>query len=240
MATVAEALELLSSGDLEVLGLIPYSSNYVFLVRVTSDDRESLAVYKPTRGERPLWDFPPGTLAAREAAAFAVSRAAGWSFVPPTVLREDAPLGPGSLQLFIEHDPERHFFVLAEERLSDLVQLAAFDVVINNADRKAGHVLEDAEGNLWAVDHGLSFNVEPRLRTVIWTFATDPLNAPTRARLECLRELALDDAALGGELESLLSRPERRATVARISAFLSESRFPYPGDDYHHLPWPLI
>ncbi len=240
MATVAEALELLSSGDLEVLGLIPYSSNYVFLVRVTAEQEECLAVYKPTRGEIPLWDFPPGTLGARETAAFAVSRAAGWSFVPPTLVREDAPLGPGSLQLFIEHDPERHFFVLVEERLSDLVQLAAFDVVINNADRKAGHVLEDTEGNLWAVDHGLSFNVEPKLRTVIWTFATDPLDAPTRARLECLRELLSDDAALGGELESLLSRSERRATMARTSALLSEGRFPYPGDDYHHLPWPLI
>jgi hypothetical protein len=126
LITVAETLELLAEGEVEVLGLLPYSSNYVFLARVEKDGTETLAVYKPTRGERPLWDFPSGTLAAREAAAFVVSHAGGWNLVPPTVLRNDAPLGAGSLQLFIEHDPERHFFTLAEERLPDLVSFAAW------------------------------------------------------------------------------------------------------------------
>ncbi|HYP22627.1 MAG TPA: hypothetical protein VEV43_03555, partial [Actinomycetota bacterium] len=133
-----------------------------------------------------MWDFPHGSLAGREAAAYLVSEAAGWNVVPPTVLREDAPLGPGSLQLFVEHDPERHYFVLMEERAEDLVAFAAFDVVINNADRKSGHVIEDAEGKLWAVDHGVTFHLEDKLRTVIWGYAGNPLDAVTIAKLETL------------------------------------------------------
>jgi hypothetical protein len=240
LISVAETLELLETGDVEVLGLLPYSSNYVFLAKVRTQESEALAVYKPTRGERPLWDFPTGTLAAREVAAFLVSRASGWDLVPPTVLRSDAPLGAGSLQLFIEHDPERHFFVLADERLSDLTAVAAFDVVINNADRKAGHVIEDENGRLWAVDHGLSFNVEPKLRTVIWTFANDQVDTEVRSRLLCLRGLLADGGGLADELATLLSPPEARAALRRVEAFLATARYPYPDADHHHLPWPLV
>jgi uncharacterized repeat protein (TIGR03843 family) len=240
LISVAETLGLLESGDVEVLGLLPYSSNYVFLAKVKSGESETLAVYKPTRGERPLWDFPRGTLAAREVAAFLVSRASGWNLVPPTVLRSDAPLGAGSLQLFIEHDPERHFFVLAEERLADLIAFAAFDVVINNADRKAGHVIEDEGGRLWAVDHGLSFNVEPKLRTVIWTFANEPVDPEVRSRLLCLRGLLADRGGLATELAALLSPAEARATLRRVEDFLAAARYPYPDVDRHHLPWPLV
>jgi uncharacterized repeat protein (TIGR03843 family) len=240
LISVAETLELLETGDVEVLGLLPYSSNYVFLAKVRTQESEALAVYKPTRGERPLWDFPTGTLAAREVAAFLVSRASGWDLVPPTVLRSDAPLGAGSLQLFIEHDPERHFFVLADERLSDLIAFAAFDVVINNADRKAGHVIEDENGRLWAVDHGLAFNVEPKLRTVIWTFANDQVDTEVRSRLLCLRGLLADGGGLADELATLLSPPEARAALRRVEAFLATARYPYPDADHHHLPWPLV
>jgi uncharacterized repeat protein (TIGR03843 family) len=240
LISVAETLELLEDGDVEVLGLLPYSSNYVFLAKVRTQESEALAVYKPTRGERPLWDFPTGTLAAREVAAFLVSRASGWDLVPPTVLRGDAPLGAGSLQLFIEHDPERHFFVLADERLSDLTAFAAFDVVINNADRKAGHVIEDEDGRLWAVDHGLAFNVAPKLRTVIWTFANDQVGTEVRSRLLCLRGLLADGGGLAEELATLLSLPEARATLRRVEAFLATARYPYPDADHHHLPWPLV
>src|SRR5688572_11641441 len=131
------ATHLLATGDVEVLGLLPYSSNYTFLARVRTDEDEVHAVYKPRRGERPLWDFPHGSLAQREVAAFLVSESAGWGIVPRTVLREDAPLGPGSLQLFVEHDPNRHFFVFEEEgRDEELMVFALFDAVINNADRK--------------------------------------------------------------------------------------------------------
>jgi uncharacterized repeat protein (TIGR03843 family) len=240
LISVAETLELLETGDVEVLGLLPYSSNYVFLAKVRTQESEALAVYKPTRGERPLWDFPTGTLAAREVAAFLVSRASGWDLVPPTVLRSDAPLGAGSLQLFIEHDPERHFFVLADERLSDLTAFAAFDVVINNADRKAGHVIEDENGRLWAVDHGLAFSVEPKLRTVIWTFANDQVDTEVRSRLLCLHGLLADGGGLADELATLLSPPEARAALRRVEAFLATARYPYPDADHHHLPWPLV
>ena len=178
-------LSLLRLGAVEVLGLLPYSSNYTFLTEVVDEGNKIHAVYKPRRGERPLWDFPDGTLGPREVGAYLVS-AASWQIVPPTVFRDDAPLGPGSLQLFVPHDPDRHYFVLEDDRREELAAFAAFDAVVNNADRKAGHVIEDGAGRLWAVDHGLTFHVEPKLRTVIWTFAEERLTAPLRAMLETL------------------------------------------------------
>jgi hypothetical protein len=237
--TTDGVLHLLSQGDLEVLGLLPYSSNYVFLARVCASGREALAVYKPRRGERPLRDFPRGTLAAREVAAFLVSEAAGWGLVPPTVLRADAPLGVGSLQLFIEHDPERHYFVLAPGRLPDFGAFATFDVVVNNADRKAGHILEDPQGRLWGVDHGVSFHTQQKLRTVIWDLADEPLDAPSREGLVRLRAALGQEGGLGGELTRLLSRRETAATLARTEGLLTIGRLPGPGADYH-LPWPLV
>ncbi|HVL64616.1 MAG TPA: SCO1664 family protein [Actinomycetota bacterium] len=233
-AGISEALAVLQRGRIEVLGLLPYSSNYTFLARV--DDL--LAVYKPRRGERPLWDFPAGTLAARERAAFVVSEAAGWHIVPPTILR-DGPLGDGSLQLFVEHDPDKHFFVLMEERLDEFRAFAAFDAVVNNADRKAGHVLEGPDGRVWAVDHGVSFHTEPKLRTVIWQFAEEPLGEDVRTRLEQLGSAVADPDGVGGELERLLSAEEAAATLARVETLLVEDRFPSPVGD-RPLPWPLI
>jgi uncharacterized repeat protein (TIGR03843 family) len=228
---------LLITGNIEVLGLIPYSSNYTFLARVTGDKDEALAVYKPRRGERPLWDFPHGTLAAREVAAYLVSEAAGWRFVPTTVLREEAPLGGGSLQLFIEHDPERHFFVLVEERPEDLRTFAAFDAVINNADRKGGHVLEGKDGRLWAVDHGVSFHVEPKLRTVIWEFSEDALGDEIESSLG-----TLERGLVGGlerTLAELLSPAEAAATTERVRALRASGHYPPPTGD-RPLPWPLV
>lgn len=232
-----DTLELLRTGEIEVLGLLPYSSNYTFLTRL--DGGEVLAVYKPRRGERPLWDFPHGSLAGREAAAYLVSEAGGWHIVPPTVLREDAPLGPGSLQLFIEHDPERHFFTLMEERAEELVAFAAFDVVINNADRKSGHVIEDASGRLWAVDHGVTFHPEDKLRTVIWTYAGTPLDRATIDRLETLGAALAEPGGLSARLEELLSPDEVAATLARTESLLVEGHFPPPPAD-RPLPWPLV
>jgi uncharacterized repeat protein (TIGR03843 family) len=233
------ALELLSAGELEVLGLLPYSSNYVFLARLCTDGQEALAIYKPRRGERPLWDFPRGTLAAREVAAYLVSEAAGWGIVPPTILRADAPMGAGSMQLFVEHDPERHYFALVEERLDEFAVFATFDVVVNNADRKAGHVLEDASGRLWGVDHGVSFHTEEKLRTVIWHLAEQPLDGSSVDGLLRLEVALKDDAGLGGRLEKLLSQRESTATLRRVERLLQRGRLPSPSSDYH-LPWPLI
>ncbi|MDP9067502.1 MAG: SCO1664 family protein [Actinomycetota bacterium] len=232
-------LDLLAGGDVEVLGLLPYSSNYTFLARVTRGDEQVHAVYKPKRGERPLWDFPHGTLAAREVAAYLVARAAGWPIVPPTVLRDDAPMGEGSLQLFIGHDPDRHYFVLMEERADELRTFAAFDAVINNADRKGGHVIEDRDARLWAVDHGVSFHVEPKLRTVIWSYAEEPLGDDLRERLEVLGAALSEPGELQDELSQLLSPEEVEATLERVAGLLVEDRFPAPPAD-RPLPWPLI
>ena len=205
---------------------------------MTAGPDEHHAVYKPIRGERPLWDFPPGTLAARERAAFLVSEAAGWGFVPPTVIRDDAPMGEGSVQLFIQHDPDVHYFTLMHDRLEAFAPFAAFDAVVNNADRKSGHVIEDADARIWGVDHGLTFHTDDKLRTVIWAFADEPLTGPVRMALEDLGA-ALSEGPLGGELETLLSRAEAEATLARVENLLVEDRFPAPGGD-RPLPWPLI
>lgn len=239
MPTVTESCTLLNDGEIEVLGLLPYSSNYVFLTKVKQDDAEVLAVYKPSRGERPLWDFPPGTLGHREVAAFLVSESAGFNFVPPTVLRRDGPMGQGSLQLFVDHDPERHFFVLMQEGPERFAEFAAFDAIINNADRKGGHVLEDAGGRLWGVDHGLSFHVHSKLRTVIWAFADEPIGKELRTKLEVLGEALAREDDLGGELSRLLSSAEAAATLARLESLLIDNRFPPPGDE-RPLPWPLV
>jgi len=232
-------LELLQRGEVEVLGLLPFSSNYVFLTKVALEGAEVHAVYKPRRGERPLWDFPAGTLAAREVAAYLVSEAAGFGIVPPTVMRMDAPLGAGSLQLFIDHDPERHYFVLMHERGPEMAEFAALDVVINNADRKGGHILEGSDGRLWGVDHGLSFNVEPKLRTVIWAFAEDPLPDKLRAKLERLETRLASASELAGSLEELLSAEEVAETRARLALLLRDGRFPSPSGPFS-MPWPLV
>ena len=239
MLSSQQVLEVLERGSVETVGLLPYSSNYAFLATVCLDNVEVKSVYKPRRGERPLWDFPHGTLAARECAAYLVSEAGGWGVVPPTVLRTDAPMGEGSVQQFIHHDPNRHYFVLVEERPADFPSLAAFDIVTNNADRKAGHVIEDAGGRLWAVDHGLSFNVEDKLRTVIWEFAGDPLGAELTGQLNALRDKLHDPDGLGDELAALLSPEESAATLARTESLLNEGRFPVPESEYR-LPWPLV
>ncbi|MFN2489733.1 MAG: SCO1664 family protein [Actinomycetota bacterium] len=236
---VAAALELLALGDVEVLGLLPYSSNYVFLARLCREGTDALAIYKPRRGESPLWDFPRGTLAAREVAAFLVSEAAGWHLVPPTVLRPDAPMGVGSLQLFIEHDPQQHYFTLLEQRAREFIAFAAFDVVINNADRKAGHVISDADGRLWGVDHGVTFHEHEKLRTVIWHFAGQPLDEGTRVRLTRLTAALKDGEGLRHELRRLLSEDEVAAALRRTERLLDEGCLPLPASD-HHLPWPLI
>jgi uncharacterized repeat protein (TIGR03843 family) len=238
VVSVAGTLELLSTGDVEVLGLLPYSSNYTFLARVRGKSEETLAVYKPRRGEQPLWDFPAGSLAAREVAAFVVSEAS-WGIVPPTVLRTDGPLGEGSLQAFIEHDPDRHYFVLMEDHREILERFAAFDVVVNNADRKAGHVIEDGGGRLWAVDHGLTFHVDPKLRTVIWSFANEELSPGVRGCLEDLGAALADDGGLGGDLARLLTPAEATATLTRLETLLVDGYYPGP-QGARPLPWPLV
>ncbi len=229
---------LLALGEIEILGLLPYSSNYAFLVEVTRGDEKVEAVYKPVRGERPLWDFPHGTLAGREVAAALVSEAGGFDLVPPTVLRDDAPHGPGSLQLFIDHDPNRHYFVLIHEREQEMADFAAFDIVINNADRKGGHVIEDFDGKLWGLDHGLAFHLEPKLRTVVWAFAGHRLTKEVSDKLARLSD-AFGQGQLTDSLAALLTSEEIAETQARVEGLTRSGVFPEPQGPFH-MPWPLI
>ncbi len=227
----------LAAGELELLGLLPNSSNYTFLARARADGEELLAVYKPRRGEMPLWDFPEGTLCRREVAAYVVARELGWPNVPPTVLR-DGPEGIGSVQLFVEFDPSQHYFTLGGVRDDAFRRVALFDLVVNNADRKGGHCLLAPDGTIWVVDHGVCFNQEPKLRTVIWEFAGQPIPPELADDLRALRE-RLGTDALRMELADLLSPDETAAVRSRIDAVLASAVFPEPGSGRPY-PWPPV
>jgi hypothetical protein len=228
----------LAEGDLEILGLMPNASNYTFLARADAGDEEILAIYKPRRGEIPLWDFPRGTLCTREVAAYELSLALGWPHVPPTVLR-DGPEGEGAVQLFVRFDPEQHYFTLEGERRDDFERVAAFDVVANNADRKAGHCLLGEDGTVWVIDHGVCFAVEPKLRTVIWEFADRPVPDPVLQDLRRVRQ-ELTDGPLRMRFASLLSDTEVEALAARIDALVGSGVFPAPDPDARPYPWPPV
>ena len=234
--STTEALEILRAGVAEVLGRMPWASNHTYLARVEADDAETLAVYKPRRGERPLWDFPDGTLCNREVSAFLVSEALEWAIVPPTVLGE-GPMGEGMLQLFIDHDPDDHYLTLGEAHADRFRYFAAFDVVVNNADRKAGHCINDRDGHIWGIDHGVTFHPSPHLRTVIWEFAGDAL--PTAIVQDLVR---LEDelrGSLGAELRRLLQPDEVEMTIRRTSRLRESGVFPHPRTD-HPYPWPMV
>lgn len=229
-----QPLTILSEGSVELRGRLPWSSNGAFLAIACLADVEVPCIYKPHRGERPLWDFPDG-LYQREIAAYEVGAALGWGLVPETVLRADGPLGPGSLQRFVEADFEQHYFtLLAAERWHDeLRRIAVFDLVVNNADRKSGHCLV-AEERIWAIDNGLCFHVAPKLRTVIWDFGDDPI--PQGLRDDLARLAASPPASLTGLLhdEEIDALSRRAAAVSRLR------RLPDPEPDARPYPWPLV
>jgi len=229
---LADALDALADADLAIEGRLPWSSNLTFLVAV--DGGRLRAVYKPLRGEQPLWDFPGG-LYRREVAAYALSEALGWGLVPPTVAREEGPFGEGSLQLFVEADYSQHYFTLLEEERFDTVlrTMCAFDVVANNADRKSGHVLRGTDDRLWGIDHGLCFHPSPKLRTVIWDFAGEEVPAGLLADLEALVADVPDDLA------RLLTTTELERLGDRIGDLNRTATFPAPGGDRPY-PWPLV
>ncbi|MHB8459485.1 MAG: SCO1664 family protein [Candidatus Limnocylindrales bacterium] len=236
----ATALEVLRDGELELTARLVASSNnalYGTVTRRCPDPEPDLAlacVYKPTLGERPLDDFPDATLSRREVAAHAVSEAAGWDIVPPTVLR-DGPFGEGMVQLWIETDEDADPWDLVERTDPALRPMAVFDAVVNNADRKVGHILPLA-GHLFGVDHGIRFAVEPKLRTVLWGWRGRTLRNDEIAILERLR----DDlrGGLGATLRGLLAEDEVAATLARTERLLRTRRFPLPDPDRPAIPWP--
>ena len=250
----------LRSAELEVVGRFATASNATLLVRLRDEDGSwpelpldpdgdlllaavpegAFAIYKPELGEAPLWDFPDGTLHLRELAAYRIDRMLGWGLVPPTVVREDAPHGVGAVQAFVAHDPDDHYFALLESAgpgvLDQLRRMVVFDLVIDNADRKAGHVLRDRVGRIRLVDHGVSFHVEDKLRTVAWHFVGEPVPGALRrdvARL--VTDLGPDAAPLG----DLLSEPERRRLVERCRDVADLAVFPPPRGPRPY-PWPLV
>jgi uncharacterized repeat protein (TIGR03843 family) len=278
-AEVAVVVDALHQGDLAVVGQVTESSNVALLCAVEGPAAQEAAaltgapvhvIYKPVRGERPLWDFPDGTLAGREVAAFEVSQAGGWDRVPPTVMREGA-LGPGSVQLWIG-DPfapttggrpvdicpprkvppgwlsvvdgeirgGRAVSVIHEDR-DDVRDVAVLDAVVNNADRKGSHLTRDRTGALWGFDHGVTFSAEPKLRTVLWGWAGDPLRDVDVERLERVQALLSDaGSALSADLARLLPADDVRALGRRVARLLRSRQHPRPSGGWPAIPWPAL
>jgi hypothetical protein len=232
---VADALQLLSAGEIDVRGRLVDASNATLYCTVALDDVEAVCVYKPIAGERPLWDFPDGTLAFREVAAYAVSAATGWDLVPPTVLR-DGPYGPGMCQLWIDVDDSVDLVDLSRSEHPDLRRMSVLDAVINNADRKGGHLLPTQSGHVYGVDHGVSFGAEDKLRTLLWQFRGDDLDQECVQVLTVLR--ADLDGPLGAVLADLLAPDEVRRTTRRVDRLLGTGRHPQPSRDWPAVPWP--
>ena len=233
--STSEALEILTTSEIEVLGRMPYSSNATFLVDLRVDGGvPAQAIYKPEAGEQPLWDFP-GSLYRREVGAYVLSEQLGWGHVPPTI-EADGPAGIGSLQLFIPAIFDEHYFTLLEEEKfhSTFKEICAFDFVANNTDRKGGHILLGEDDELWAIDNGLSFHQEFKLRTVIWDFAGDDISERVRDGLTSL----LDDG-LDSELKKLLTPFERDAVLTRARSLLHAGVYPTDPTGRRY-PWPMV
>jgi hypothetical protein len=239
----AATIEVLRDGDIEVVGRIIGSSNNAMFVRVTlpcpdpgEPARVLEAIHKPTAGERPLDDFPDGTLTRREVAAYLVSEATEWGIVPPTLMR-DGPVGEGMIQAYIEPDPSVDVVDWINDDEPRLRRMAVFDAAVNNTDRKGGHILPvDGGRHVYGVDHGVCFSVTPKLRTVLWAWRGEPLLPDEVDGLGRIRDAL--DGDLGADLRSLLSRAEIRATSRRVDALLDRRRFPLPSPSWPAIPWP--
>jgi uncharacterized repeat protein (TIGR03843 family) len=236
-----EVLMALREADLRMVGYLSNASNHTLYCDL--GDTGMAAVYKPRAGERPLWDFPSGTLCQREVAAYVVSEALGWGLVPPTLLRA-GPAGDGSVQLFIPHDPRRHYFALVEERRHHpaLARIALFDLLINNTDRKGSHVLlGEADERLYGIDHGLTFHPQPKLRTVIWELGGTRIASGWRSDLEHLARILIDDThPVTGQLCELLSAQEVAILGSRAARLQTLEALPGLPDDRRSYPWPPL
>jgi uncharacterized repeat protein (TIGR03843 family) len=244
MDTSIDIIQALTNGVLTVKGEFLWGSNYTFLAEIVYEDVKLNGVYKPNKGERPLWDFPTASLSRREVAAYLVSEWLGWRLVPPTIYRDKGPLGAGSLQLYIEHEPEYHYFNFSEDDRQRLRPVVVFDLLINNADRKGSHILKDENGYLWCIDHGVCFHVEDKLRTVIWDFVGEDLPDSLCADLErlaqALRPVDGKPSELSNQLHVYLSRGEVRALMQRSANLFAAGTFPPPDPYRRAFPWPQI
>ncbi len=238
-----QALELLEKGVIDAeYGILRWSSNYAFLVAVCDENLKMNAVYKPQKGERPLWDFPDGTLCYRERASFLTSHELGWMIVPPTVLRE-GPRGLGSIQMFVQHDPQINYFSFNDNPGAlkpSLMRIAAFDAMINNADRKGGHCLLDPTTHLWGIDHGITFHSAHKLRTVIWDYAGQIIPDALLTDIDRMCCVLEDQtSAYRQEMGKLLSAVEIRAFQNRVRTLLKTRKYPLPGPGPNY-PWPPV
>jgi len=233
--------EILRTARFEECKLLWSSSNYVYLAVLCSDqDEQVAAVYKPEAGETPLWDFPGG-LYRREVAAYELSKLIGWNFVPPTVVRAEGPQGVGSLQLYVDHDRESHFFSQREdaELVPQLQRMAVFDYVTNNADRKGGHCLLDGVNRIWGIDHGLCFHTDYKMRTVIWDWAEESIAQPWLDDVNALADTLENDEEATAALRTLLNEDELDGVIERSRDLVKSGLFPVPGP-HRSYPWPLV
>jgi uncharacterized repeat protein (TIGR03843 family) len=231
----AEARALLLDGEIDLEGRMLDASNVTLVGYIRTGELEAECVYKPVAGERPLWDFPDGTLAGREVSAALISEATGWRVVPPTVLR-DGPFGLGMVQLWVDGDPDVDLAAFVRSDDPGLRRMAIFDAVVNNADRKGGHIIPTSDGHVYGVDHGICFSVDPKLRTLLWRWAGQPLPAEALEVLEKLTGDLMGD--LGDQLHEHLTRREVRRTQQRVAELLRSGRYPQPSGDWPALPWP--
>ena len=236
----SKTLECLTSGEISVQGQIMWGSNQTLLTKIEYQQIEVQAVYKPKEGERPLWDFPTETLAGREVAAYLVSHSLGWDFVPPTAYREDGPMGPGSLQFFVEHDPNYHYFNFEDKDKNRLRRVALFDALINNTDRKGGHILIDLNERIWLIDHGICFHADPKLRTVVWDFAGQEISGKDAEDLAKFNDMLANDDNFQTKLSAYLNEDELDALSQRSSQLISQARYPYPSGKERSYPWPPV
>jgi len=237
-AVMTHISQLLEQGEIINCELLARGSNYVFFVTLTVEGELMSAIYKPRRGEVPLWDFPDGTLYKREYATYLISQAMEWFLVPPTVIR-DGPYGLGSVQWFVDIRHRINYESMRERYLSPLKQVALFDYLVNNADRKAGHCLEGHDGRLWLVDHGLTFNTAPKLRTVIWDFSGQTVPGELVSDVVAFRRRLARDNSLRDALYPLLAMSEIEALESRIQRIIDNPVFPYP-ESHRSIPWPWI
>ena len=232
-------LSALQEGVIDLQGQFVLGSNYTFLAQLTYESAAFPVVYKPLRGERPLWDFPVKTLGKREAAAYLVSEALGWELVPPVVFRKKGPFGSGSCQLFVEHDPEYHYFRFSADERQRLRSTALFDLVINNADRKGGHILVGKDGHFWLIDHGICFHTEPKLRSVVWDFIGEPIPPTLLSDLDLFTVTLESKGPLYLSLRKLLRVSEINAMLDRTRRLLQNGAFPAPATRFA-VPYPPI
>ena len=233
-------LRALQKGTFDLQGQFLSGSNYTFLGQMSLDDLCFQVVYKPIRGEQPLWDFPHGSLARREVAAYLVSEALGWDLVPPTIFRKDGPLGAGSIQQYIEHDPNDHYFNFEDKDRQRLRPVVAFDIILNNADRKGGHILRDTGDHLWLIDHGLCFHSEEKLRTVVWDFSGETIPKELINDLSRMVALLQEGEQVYLQLQSLLRPGEISALAGRARRLSEIGHFPAPPASRRSYPWPPV